>query len=209
MLSGPLRLFSRYLAALSRNGSFSAFITSLRSYPISASASYGFREPRQVRLTPDGEALLGYSRRLLRLNEEAVRYFLSPSLEGKIGIGTSDDVGTRILPKVLAEFSRAYPAVTINVVVGSSKDNLARLEAGKSYRIAYTCEHCSGQEAAMAADLAIAPFPKSIVRAPLKEITGWDLPTIGMYQLALARRGANELNDILAHHVKKAFRELQ
>lgn len=246
----------------------------MRSYPISASASYGFREPRQVRLTPDGEALLGYSRRLLRLNEEAVRYFLSPSLEGKIGIGTSDDVGTRILPKVLAEFSRAYPAVTINVVVGSSKDNLARLdageldlalvtvaedvrnirgevvheeplvwagwenssafsriplpvavahegcawrrialraleEAGKSYRIAYTCEHCSGQEAAMAADLAIAPFPKSIVRAPLKEITGWDLPTIGMYQLALARRGANELNDILAHHVKKAFRELQ
>lgn len=232
------------------------------------------REPRQVRLTSDGEALLEYSRRLLRLNEEAVRYFLSPTLEGKIGIGTSDDVGTRILPKVLAEFARAYPAVAINVVVGSSKQNLARLDtgeldmalvtvaedvqnirgevvheeplvwagwetssafsrtplpvavahegcawrrmalraldkAGKSYRIAYTCENCSGQEAAMAADLAIAPFPKSIVHPPLNEITGWDLPTIGVYQLALARRGSSELTDALAHHVKSAFRELQ
>src|SRR5680860_1334112 len=66
------------------------------------------REPRQVRLTAEGEELLDYSRRLLRLNEEAVRYFLSPTLEGKVGIGTSDDVGTRILPEVLAQFCLLY-----------------------------------------------------------------------------------------------------
>jgi len=229
------------------------------------------REPRQVRLTPEGEALLDYSRRLLRLNEEAVQYFLSPTLEGKVGIGTSDDVGTRILPEVLAQFARSYPAVLVNVVVGSSKQNLTRLDAGeldmalvtvadevrdirgevvheeplvwagregasaflrtplpiavahegcswrrislralaragKPYRIAYTCEHCSGQEAAMVADLAVAPFPKSLVRPPLKEIDNQDLPEIGSYQLALVRRGSNQLNDALALHVKGAFR---
>lgn len=30
---------------------------------------------------------------------------------------------------------------------------------GLAYRIAYSCEQCAGQEAAMTADLAIAPFP--------------------------------------------------
>lgn len=61
------------------------------------------REPRRVSLTAEGEVLLDYGRRLLRLNEEAVQHFLAPTLEGKVGIGTSDDVGTRILPDVLAE----------------------------------------------------------------------------------------------------------
>ncbi len=232
------------------------------------------REPRQVTLTAEGEVLLDYSRRLLRLNQEAVQHFIAPSLEGKVGIGTSDDVGTRILPEVLAQFARSYPAVLVDVVVGSSKQNLARLDsgnldmvlvtvakegresrgeiihdeplvwagregssavlrtplpialahegcawrqmtlealdrAGKPYRIAYTCEHCSGQEAAMLADLAVAPFPKSLVRPPLKQIVSDDLPEIGSYQLALVRRGSNPLNDALASHVKGAVQNLR
>lgn len=232
------------------------------------------REPRQVTLTAEGEVLLDYGRRLLRLNEEAVQHFIAPTLEGKVGIGTSDDIGTRILPEVLAEFARSYPAVQVDVVVGSSKQNLARLDAGEldmtlvtvadeagisrgeivhqeplvwagregasafqrsplplamahegcawrrmtlraldragiAYRIAYTCEHCSGQEAAMLADLAIAPFPKSLVKPPLREITGEALPAIGSYQLALVRRGSNPLNDALASHVKEALQSLR
>lgn len=232
------------------------------------------REPRRVTLTAEGEILLDYGRRLLRLNEEAVRHFIAPTLEGKVGIGTSDDVGTRILPEVLAEFARSYPAVLVDVVVGSSKQNLARLDAGEldmtlvtvadegsiprgevvheeplvwagregssayqrsplpiamahegcawrrmtlraldkagiPYRIAYTCEHCSGQEAAMLADLAVAPFPKSLIRPPLKEVAGDTLPDIGFYQLALVRRGSNPLNDALASHVKEAFQGLR
>jgi len=228
------------------------------------------REPRRVRLTTEGEALLDYSRRLLQLNEEAIQYFLAPTLEGKVGIGTSDDIGTRILPEVLSQFARSYPAVLVNVVVGSSKQNLERLDAGEldmvlvtvsdevreirgevvheeplvwagheessaflrspvplavahegcawrrmtlraldrlgtPYRIAYTCENCSGQEAALMADLAIAPFPRSLVQAPLKEITNPNLPEIGSYQLALVRRGSNPVNDALASHVKDAF----
>ena len=81
--------------------------------------------------------------------------------------------------------------------------------AGISYRIAYTCEHCSGQEAAMLADLAVAPFPKSLVKPPLKEIAGGGLPGIGSYQLALVRRGSNPLNDALASHVKEALQGLR
>lgn len=231
------------------------------------------REPRQVRLTTEGEALLDYSRRLLRLNEEAIRYFLAPALEGRVGIGTSDDIGTRILPKVLSQFARSYPAVLVNVVVGSSKQNLARLDAGEldmalvtvpgevreirgevvyeeplvwaghkessafqrspipiavahegcpwrrmtlqaldkagtPYRIAYTCENCSGQEAALMADLAIAPFPLSLVHSSLTEISNQNLPEIGCYQLALVRRNSSPVSDALAIHVKAAFVDL-
>jgi len=54
------------------------------------------REARRVSLTPEGEVLLGYGRRLLKLNEEAVGRFLAPSLEGSVRLGTPDDVARAI-----------------------------------------------------------------------------------------------------------------
>lgn len=232
------------------------------------------REARHVRLTPEGEVLLGYGRRLLRLNEEAIQQFLTPTLEGRVSLGTSDDVGSRILPGVLAQFARSYPAVQVDVVVGSSKQHLERLdageldmalitignqgqemrgevvhteplvwagreggiaanrsplpvalasqgcvwrrtalraldEAGMSYRVAYTCDNCSGQEAAMFADLAVAPFPLSLVRPPLRKLDREGLPALSDYQIALVRHGGNPVQDALAGHVKEAFGDLR
>ena len=43
---------------------------------------------------------------------------------------------------------------------------------GRGYRIAYSSEQTSGQEAAMIADLAIAPYPASLVRPPCSGWTG-------------------------------------
>ena len=37
---------------------------------------------RSMRLTPDGEVLVGYARRMLALNEEAVNRFSEPALTG-------------------------------------------------------------------------------------------------------------------------------
>ncbi|MFL1466619.1 LysR substrate-binding domain-containing protein [Marinobacter sp. DUT-3] len=232
------------------------------------------REARHVRLTPEGEVLLGYGRRLLRLNEEAIQQFLTPTLEGRVSLGTSDDVGSRILPGVLAQFARSYPAVQVDVVVGSSKQHLERLdageldmalitignqgqemrgevvhteplvwagreggiaanrsplpvalashgcvwrrmalraldEAGMSYRVAYTCDNCSGQEAAMFADLAVSPFPLSLVRPPLRKLDREGLPALSDYQIALVRHGGNPVQDALAGHVKEAFGDLR
>src|SRR5699024_2378247 len=83
------------------------------------------REPRQVTPTPEGELLLGYGRRLLRLNQEAVSRFLAPTLEGRLRVGTPDDVGTRILPHALARLARTHPAVQVEVVTGRSNSLLA------------------------------------------------------------------------------------
>lgn len=213
------------------------------------------RDSRRVSLTPEGEVLLSFGRRLLKLNEETVAQFLAPSLGGVIRFGTPDDVGSRILPSVLAQFARSHPAVQVDVVVGRSQDILARLErdeldmvlvtagndsqdlqlgqvvrteplvwaaleggvaphqsplpvalashgcpwrrqalaaldkVGLPYRIAYTSENCAGQEAAMLADLAVAPFPKSLVKPPLRRVEPEvGLPPLGEYQIRLVRR---------------------
>jgi len=86
------------------------------------------REARQVRLTPEGETLLSFGRRLLKLNEEAVSQFLSPSLEGRVRFGTPDDVGTRILPGLLAQFARSHPGVQVDVVVDRSTKLIEQLD---------------------------------------------------------------------------------
>ena len=235
------------------------------------------REPRQVRLTPEGETLLSYARRMLKLNEEAVGQFLAPALEGTVRIGTPDDVGTRILPRILTQFARSYPAVQVDVIGGRSNDMVARLDAGEldlalitvgstkraddrteivhteplvwagreggvaaqraplpislasqgcawramalaaldragvAYRIAYTSEHCAGQEAALIADLAVAPFPASLVRAPL-QVLGPEsgLPPLGDYHVGLIRRGRlSEVGAMLAREVTEIFRSLR
>ena len=77
-----------------------------------------------------------------------------------------------------------------------------------NYRIAYSCDHCAGQEAAMLADLAISPFPKSLIRSPLKRLTHDLLPPLGDYQVALVKRpGSGDASEVLAERVVEAFRE--
>ena len=89
------------------------------------------REPRQVRLTAEGEVLLGYARRLLKLNEEAVAHFLAPALVGRVGFGSPTDLGSRVLPGVLSMFARSHPAVQVDVAVGRSADLIEKLDAGE------------------------------------------------------------------------------
>jgi DNA-binding transcriptional LysR family regulator len=82
-------------------------------------------------------------------------------------------------------------------------------QAGKSYRVAYTCDHASAQEAAMLADLAIAPVPASLVRPPLKSLEKDGLPIIGKYQISLVRSCINPHTDALAQHIEDAFANLE
>ncbi|ESR22833.1 LysR substrate-binding domain-containing protein [Lutibaculum baratangense] len=88
------------------------------------------RDARSVRLTGDGEALIGYARRILRLSNEAVGMFRSPELEGLVRLGTPDDFGTRFLPNILSRFARTHPGVEVQVTLGMSKGLLKRLDAG-------------------------------------------------------------------------------
>ena len=57
----------------------------------------------------------------------------------------------------------------------------------------------------MLSDLAVAPFPVSLVRPPLRKLDLEGLPALAEYQIALVRSGSNPVNDALAGHVKDAF----
>lgn len=233
------------------------------------------RSRRRAALTADGERLLADARRLLRAHEEVLAGFRAPGLQGRVGLGATDDIGNRILPGVLARFARVHPQVQVDVAIAGTRELLRRVDAGVldlalvtvgpegpssrgevvhseplvwagldggaavartplplalaehgcvwrqraldildragvTYRVAYTCEHCVGQEAAMQADLAVAPFPASLVRPPLRRLGSDVLPALGDYQAMLVRRGGlDRLGERLAEDVADACRTLR
>ncbi|MFW6077245.1 MAG: LysR substrate-binding domain-containing protein [Hyphomicrobiales bacterium] len=79
------------------------------------------RDGRQNRLTIDGEKLLDYARRMVKLNDEAVMAFTRPELTGTVRFGTPDDYADRFLPEILARFARTHPLVEVDVECRNSE----------------------------------------------------------------------------------------
>lgn len=86
---------------------------------------------RSITLTPKGEELLGYARRILMLHEEAVAAVARPGVEGKVRIGLPEDYSSDFLPEVLARFGKTNPNAQVDVVCAPGDQVSALLEAGK------------------------------------------------------------------------------
>lgn len=265
-LNHPLPLLEldilRTFVAIAETGSFTTAATAVFRTPSAVSMqikkledtlgrSVFSRDARSVTLTADGEMLLGYARRMLAINREAVSKFIIPDISGVVRIGSPDDYGERVLPHVLKRFAQSHPSIAVDVIVDQS-GNLRRrmddrelditlvtkspknpmagaevlltepivwagakggcahlreplpvsiweegcawragaLEAlgreGRNYRIAYMSAHTTGQRAAIMADLAVAPLPKSFLGSDMVELKGEDgLPEMGTYSLAM------------------------
>ena len=78
------------------------------------------RDGRQSKLTEDGERLLDYARRIVRLNDEALALFDESELIGRVRLGTPDDYADRFLPEILARFSRSHARAEVTVVCAPS-----------------------------------------------------------------------------------------
>jgi DNA-binding transcriptional LysR family regulator len=74
------------------------------------------RDGRASKLTEDGERLLDYARRIVRLNNECVASFAETDLVGRVRFGLPDDYADRYLPEILATFSRSNPRAEVTVV---------------------------------------------------------------------------------------------
>ncbi|GGK44608.1 LysR substrate-binding domain-containing protein [Salinarimonas ramus] len=85
------------------------------------------RDGRGVRLTEDGERLLGYARRILRLNSECLASFEEAALTGRVRLGVPDDYAERYLPEILARFSQTHPQAEVTVVCEPSPMLMDRL----------------------------------------------------------------------------------
>ena len=71
-----------------------------------------------VDLSLAGEGLLGYARRILLLNDEAVGHLQQHKVEGRVRLGVMDDYGSFVVPPVLASFVAAYPRIHIEMETG-------------------------------------------------------------------------------------------
>lgn len=89
------------------------------------------KDGRSVTLTPDGESLVGYGRRILKLADEAMQRFRAQSIEGTIRLGAPDDYASQYLPQILARFAVSHPLIEVDLFCQSSTELLALLDANR------------------------------------------------------------------------------
>jgi DNA-binding transcriptional LysR family regulator len=89
------------------------------------------RTKANVDLSAAGEGLLGYARRILTLNEEAIGRLAERKVEGVVRLGVMDDYGTFIIPPLLANFLSGYPKIHVEMETGLTSSMPARL--GEAY----------------------------------------------------------------------------
>ena len=157
------------------------------------------REGRTVTLTAEGEALLGYARRILKLHDQALARFRQPELSGVVRIGAPDDYVTVFLPRVLARFARAFPGVQVELRCEPSVSLRHHIEAGDLDLALVTCGALSAESAPVrnepvvwATSTAYAvhmenPLPLAVFQSPcqVREATLRALDSVGRpYRLA-------------------------
>lgn len=89
------------------------------------------RNGRNPVLTPAGEVLVSYARRMLALNDEALDAMRSSAIGGKVRFGTSQDFSETWLPTILQGFVAANPGIEIEVRVDSGIEVVNAVEAGE------------------------------------------------------------------------------
>jgi DNA-binding transcriptional LysR family regulator len=88
------------------------------------------RDGRASKLTEDGERVLDYARRIVRLNSECVASFNEADLTGRVRLGLPDDYADCYLPEILARFSRSNPRAEMTVACEPTPNLLDRIQNG-------------------------------------------------------------------------------
>jgi DNA-binding transcriptional LysR family regulator len=110
------RSFTRAAVALNRTQS--AVSMQVKRLEERLQAELFHRTKANVDLSAAGEGLLGYARRILSLNEEAVGRVREHKVEGRVRLGVMDDYGTLLVPPLLAGFVANYPLIHIEMETG-------------------------------------------------------------------------------------------
>jgi DNA-binding transcriptional LysR family regulator len=85
------------------------------------------RRGRRLVLTPDGQVLLAYADRLLRLSSEAEAALNGGAPRGTLRLGTLESTAATRLAPVLSRYHLTYPDVRIDLVTGTSGALVAKV----------------------------------------------------------------------------------
>src|ERR687893_186920 len=88
------------------------------------------RDGRGTRLTDEGDRLLDYALRIVRMNAECIASFADAELVGRVRLGLPDDYADRYLPEILARFSRSNPKAEVTVVCEPTTNLIERIGSG-------------------------------------------------------------------------------
>lgn len=80
------------------------------------------QEGRTILPTPAGEALLSYAREMVRINDEAVRYFHRSDMTGVLRIGLPTDYAVAFLQNTLTTFLHHHPDVDLEIHCDLSRE---------------------------------------------------------------------------------------
>ena len=86
---------------------------------------------RGLVLTPRGETLFSYAKRLLELNDEAATAVRGADLAGCVRLGLQEDFGESLLTEALGSFARAHPQVRIEARVARNTELLELIGSGQ------------------------------------------------------------------------------
>ena len=89
------------------------------------------RGPRTNQLTPDGQKLLGYARRMLQVHAETQAAFHGDALTGRIRLGVPDDYAAKYLTPVLKRFAPYHGSVEIELSCEQSTALIPKVERGE------------------------------------------------------------------------------
>jgi len=89
------------------------------------------REGRRLSLTPAGELMLDYARKVLVLHDEAVATISAGHFASPTRIGVAQDFAETLLTGLLSQFADHHPGTQIYSRVADTQDLLVQLERGQ------------------------------------------------------------------------------
>lgn len=112
---------------------------------------------RTQTLTEEGELLVGYARRLLALNDEAVLAVAATGLQGVVRFGMTQDFAEVGLTHALARFGRAHPSLRVDLRVDRS-ERLANAVLADELDLALAFSGVPGREPSPLATMPVGWF---------------------------------------------------
>jgi DNA-binding transcriptional LysR family regulator len=103
----------------------------IRKLEAAAGRNLVVRDTREVRLTDNGDALLGFARTILAAHDQASSYFTGSAMRGRLRFGSADDLALTQLPQILRDFRQLYPHINLELTVGQSGFLTRRLLGGQ------------------------------------------------------------------------------
>ena len=91
-------------------------------------SEHGSSEGRNIRLSAEGQKLLGYADRLLRLADEAVSEMRTGKPRGVFRLGSLESTAGSRLPPLLSRYHAMFPDVVVELATGTTGALIKRLE---------------------------------------------------------------------------------